>query len=110
AIASAHGCDAELVYDEGYPVTLNDAGATDRFFDVARRTLSAQTVHDLPEPFMGAEDFSYYSHEVPSCFFVLGLLPEGAREMPGLHHPKFDFNDDAIATGVELFCRLALAS
>lgn len=109
SIAKALGCEAELTYNEGYPVTLNDANATAHFFDIARGALSAATVHDLPEPFMGAEDFSYYCHEVPSCFFILGLLPKDAREMPGLHHPKFNFNDDAIATGVELFCRLALA-
>ncbi len=109
SIAKALNCEATLEYKDGYPVTLNDANATTNFFDIARSALPAATVHDLPEPFMGAEDFSYYCNQVPSCFFILGLLPEGAREMPGLHHPKFDFNDDAITTGVELFCRLALA-
>lgn len=109
SIAKALNCEATLEYKDGYPVTLNDANATANFFDIARSALPAATVHDLPEPFMGAEDFSYYCNQVPSCFFILGLLPEGAREMPGLHHPKFDFNDDAITTGVELFCRLALA-
>ena len=41
-------------------------------------------------------------------FFVLGLIPQGKSSMPDLHQPDFNFNDDAIATGVEMFCRLAL--
>jgi len=57
---------------------------------------------------MGGEDFSYYCEEVPSCFFALGLLPEGQERMPNLHSPHFDFNDNALATGVEMFCELAL--
>jgi metal-dependent amidase/aminoacylase/carboxypeptidase family protein len=39
---------------------------------------------------------------------VLGLIPHGKKSMPMLHQPDFDFNDDAIATGIEVFCRLAL--
>ena len=57
---------------------------------------------------MGGEDFAFYCHEVPSCFFALGLVPPGEETMPQLHQPTFDFNDDAIPVGVELFCRLAL--
>ena len=56
---------------------------------------------------MGGEDFSYYCREVPSCFFALGLLPEDKQEMAALHQPPFDFNDDAIALGVKMFCELA---
>ena len=75
---------------------------------MAADTLGPQQVIDLAEPVMGGEDFSYYTHVVPSCFFVLGLVPKGATAVPELHQPTFDFNDDAIATGVEVFCRLAL--
>ena len=57
---------------------------------------------------MGAEDFAFYGKVVPACFFVLGLRPDGQDAMPGLHHPAFDFQDGAIATGVEMFCRLVL--
>ena len=59
-------------------------------------------------PVMGGEDFSFYCNKVPSCFFALGMIPDGEDSMVQVHHPKFNFNDDAIATGVEMFCRLAL--
>jgi len=92
----------------GYPVTRNDPGAVDVFYDVARQTLGDERVLTLPQPVMGGEDFAFYCQKVPSCFFVLGLIPPGKKSVPDLHQPTFNFNDDAIATGVEMFCRLAL--
>ncbi|HWB18997.1 MAG TPA: amidohydrolase [Phycisphaerales bacterium] len=106
--AAAFGCMAELDYRLGYPVTLNDEGAVEVFNAVARETIGEQRVVDIPQPVMGGEDFSFYSQVVPACFFVLGLIPEGKKEMPDLHQPDFNFNDDAMATGIELFCRLAM--
>ncbi|MHC4107211.1 MAG: M20/M25/M40 family metallo-hydrolase, partial [Planctomycetota bacterium] len=64
-------------------------------------------VIDVPQPVMGGEDFAFYGQLVPACFFVLGLVPDGGA-MAELHQPTFNFNDDAIATGVEMFCQLAL--
>jgi len=94
----------------GYPVTRNDAGAADCFFRIADAAFGPERVERVPEAFLGGEDFSYYGACVPSCFFLLGLKPRGAREMPQLHQPDFDFNDDALAVGVEAMVRLALES
>ncbi len=78
------------------------------FNRIAKQSLGETRVLDIPQPVMGGEDFSFYSQKVPACFFVLGLIPPGKTAMPDLHQPDFDFNDDAIATGVEMFCNLAL--
>lgn len=110
AAAAVHGCTADARYVRGYPVTSNDANETERFGRIARRTLGEERVRTFERPVMGGEDFSFYAERVPGCFFALGLLPTGAASMPSLHHPAFDFNDDAIATGVEMFCRLAIES
>ncbi len=107
-IAKAHGCRMEYEYRLGYPVTRNDAVAVDIFNRLATDAFGEKRVVDLPQPVMGGEDFAYYCEVVPSCFFVLGLIPPGKKSVPDLHQPDFDFNDDAIATGVEMFCRLAL--
>jgi amidohydrolase len=107
--AQAHGCTADVNYMLGYPVTENHPDAVDTFNRVARTTVGPERVVDVPTPFMGGEDFSFYCHQVPSCFFLLGLLAPGVTSMPQLHQPTFDFNDDALATGIEMFCRLALA-
>jgi amidohydrolase len=107
-VAAGYGCSAQLDYRLNYPVTLNHSDMVEVFNAVARQTLGEQRVIDIPQPVMGGEDFSFYSQKVPSCFFVLGLIPPGKQSMPDLHQPDFNFNDDAIATGVEVFCRLAL--
>jgi len=106
-VASAHGCTAELDYRINYPVTLNDAAAVERFNLVANQTLGAERVRPVEQPVMGGEDFAFYAQRIPACFFVLGLIPPGESRMPALHHPAFDFTDEAIATGVEMFVALA---
>ena len=108
SIAIAHGCTAEVDLRDGYPVTCNDEFAVDTFFKIAKETIASKRVLPFEKPVMGGEDFSYYCQEVPSCFFAVGLLPEGVNEIPALHQPKFDFNDEAIRTGIQLFCALAL--
>jgi amidohydrolase len=107
-IASAHGCRAEVDYIIGYPVTFNSPEAVKIFREQAFTVVGEAQVVDVPQPFMGGEDFAFYCREVPSCFALLGLRPPEAGAFPDLHQPTFNFNDDAIATGVELFCRLAL--
>ncbi len=110
--AQAHGCEADIDWKPGYPVTHNDVKATAQFFHAAEHVVAAEHVFTVPEPFMGGEDFSYYGQRVPACFFLLGLLPDGqdADAAPKLHQPTFDFNDDAIPLGVRMMVQLALRS
>ncbi|MBL8763503.1 MAG: amidohydrolase [Phycisphaerae bacterium] len=106
--ARAHGCEAAVEWREGYPVTSNDAAATEVFFRVARGALGEPNVSLIEHPTMGGEDFSYYGQRVPACFFTLGLCPAGRTGYPTLHQPDFDFNDDALGVGIETMCALAL--
>ena len=106
--AAAHGCTAKVKWAEGYPVTHNDATETERVLAVAREAFGKDRVQVPEHATMGGEDFSYYGAHVPACFFFLGLRPPGPRDFPNLHTPEFDFNDDALPTGVEMLCRLAL--
>jgi amidohydrolase len=107
-VAVAMGCTAKIDWLESYPVTVNDPVATDVFFGVARRMLGTPRVDLVETPSMGGEDFSYFARQVPACFFMTGLRPNGAATYPSLHQPEFDFNDDALPLGIELFCRLAV--
>lgn len=110
--AAAHGCSADIAWHPGYPVTSNDAACAEHFFQIARSTLGEDRVELVHEPSMGGEDFSYYGHHVPACFFLLGLLPPGsdADAVPLLHQPAFDFNDDALPIGVRMMCALATSA
>lgn len=108
-VARAHGCTAQIRWNVGYPVVKNDKDMTGRFFELAREVLGETNVRLAETPVMGGEDFAYYAEHVPACFYFLGLRAEGAAGHPELHTPRFDFNDDAIATGVEMMARLALS-
>jgi amidohydrolase len=109
-VASAHGCTAKVNFIRGYPVTRNDADAHATFERAASLALGVDQVRPIEHPVMGGEDFSFYGECVPACFFFLGLLAPGETEMPSVHNARFDFNDHAIKTGVEVFCSLALGA
>ncbi len=57
---------------------------------------------------MAAEDFSYYSQEVPSCFYRLGTRNEVKGTTFGVHHPNFDIDEDALENGAGLLAYLAI--
>ena len=59
---------------------------------------------------MGGEDFAWYGEHARASFFALGIRPKSQATMPALHDGAFDFNDDAIAVGVEAMCRIALGT
>lgn len=107
-IAGAMGCTAEIEWNNGYPVTLNDKWATERYWKVVG-SLYGDRVQEEPEPTMGGEDFSFYGYKVPACFYYAGLLRDGDSNPAGLHTPKFDFNDAVIPDCVQAMCELALA-
>lgn len=109
-IADAFEMKAEIKVERGYPVVVNDAKAVERFLRVARNELGDEFVSDDAKPTMGGEDFAYYGAECPSCFYQLGLIPEGRDDFASVHTPYFDFNDDAIAVGVKLMTGLALST
>jgi hippurate hydrolase len=100
-VAAAHGARAEVRHFFGYPVTENDPGETDFALDVARGVVGEdQVIGDRP-PEMGAEDFGYMLRERPGAYVFLGTGP-GA----GLHHPAFDYNDEASPIGASYFVKL----
>jgi amidohydrolase len=107
--AQAHGCTADVSFAEGYPVTQNDPSLTASVREQLTTVHGRERVEEFPAPVMGAEDFSYYGQRVPACFFVLGTKVADAPLHP-LHSPKFDFNDQALETGVLSMCAIALGS
>ncbi len=108
-VASAFGATATVEWIVAYPVTFNTPSASVEFREVACKTLGEAQLHEEPHPSMGGEDFSFYGREIPASFFFLGLRPAGQDTYPGLHSPEFDFNDNAIPTGVEMMCELAMS-
>jgi hippurate hydrolase len=99
--AAAYGVTAEVDYDWGYPPTVNHPEETAFAADVAREIAGTAAVDAQTRREMGSEDFAYMLEARPGAYLFLGTGP-GA----GLHHPAFDFNDEAAPIGASFFARL----
>jgi amidohydrolase len=97
--AAAFGAQAKLTYRRNYPVLVNHERQTDFAASVAKQ-VGTQVDTDLP-PMMGAEDFSFMLNERPGAFIWVGN-----GESAGLHHPKYNFNDDVIPYGTSYWVKL----
>ncbi|WP_422371667.1 M20 aminoacylase family protein [Hoeflea sp.] len=101
-IAAAHGCKAQVKYLRNYPVTFNHADETDFAADVAASVAGEQGIEREQPPTMGGEDFSFMLEARPGAFIFMGN-----GDTASLHHPAYDFNDDAIPVGVSYWVKLA---
>ncbi len=100
-VAAAHGASAEVDYRFGYPVTINDPQEAAFAARVAEKLVGAENVDSERAAEMGAEDFSYMLQKVPGAYVFVGQ-----GDTAGLHHPEYDFNDEAAPIGASLYARL----
>jgi hippurate hydrolase len=101
-IAAATGTSIHLDYDANYPVTVNHPDETVLACDVAAVVAGEPNVHRAVPPVMGGEDFSYMLEARPGAFIFVGN-----GDTANLHHPKYDFNDEAIPHGISYWVKLA---
>ena len=99
--AASYGCEAEVVYNRGYPATYNSAEGVVTATKAARDVSGVEAVVDDFEPVMGSEDFSYMLEKRPGAYLFMGQGPSA-----GLHHPEYNFNDDVALVGASFFARL----
>jgi amidohydrolase len=99
-VAQITGAKIDLKYECGYPVTVNHAAQTEFATQVAREVAGEANVHETP-PLMGAEDFSYMLEARPGAFIFCGN-----GDSAGLHHPAYNFNDEAILYGTSYWIKL----
>ncbi|MEA2921149.1 MAG: hypothetical protein QOF07_1112 [Bradyrhizobium sp.] len=99
-VAQVTGTKIDLEYVRGYPVVVNHGPQTDFATQVAREVAGEANVHDMP-PLMGAEDFAYMLEKRPGAFIFCGN-----GDSAGLHHPAYNFNDEAIVFGTSYWIKL----
>jgi hippurate hydrolase len=103
-IAKGMQGDVALDYTFSYPLTVNDEAAANLALDLAEGLFGSESVLELPNPSMGAEDFSYFLESLPGAFIWLGI----GEDASGLHTPTFAFDEDILPRGAALLAALAM--
>lgn len=107
-IAASYRCEAKLKYIPQTPVLVNHDEPLEHLESVIDEVLGTQN-RVQAEPTLAGEDFSVYLQSIPGCFFWLGAgLAEHAEQAFGLHHPKYDLNEQCLAHGTALLASIAL--
>lgn len=106
--AAAFGATVQLDMEDLYPALINDGDLNRKMFALAQDLLGVQQVLQMPEPSLGADDFAFFSNQVPGCYFNVGAHCEG---MPGqtLHSPTFVPHEGSMETALLLLSAGALS-
>ncbi len=105
-ICQAMGAQGEVHYQHGYPHLKNDNDVVHAIETSLRDLQGQDNVLHMENPVMGSEDFSYYTHHVPSGFFILGGGWQDREFFPN-HHPKFNFDEKILKLGAMGLSKIA---
>ena len=100
-VARSFGAVGTVDFGSSYPVTENDPDAASFMADVAAGLVGEDRVERAVAPMMAAEDFSYMLGRRPGAYLFIGNGDSAA-----LHHPHYDFNDEAAPIGAAFWARL----
>lgn len=98
-LVASMGAEATIHIDVGYPFVLNDETLGNRARKLGEDYQGPDNVEET-ELRMGAEDFAYYSHQIPACFFRLGAGNKAKGISSGVHTPTFNIDENAIEIGM----------
>jgi amidohydrolase len=98
-IAASMGGSATVTIHRGYPPTINDGAVSELVRQAATDAVGEENVGTI-EPKLGGEDFSHYLRVKPGTFFFVGSRNEEEGIVHGHHHPRFDIDEDSLATGM----------
>ncbi|MBD2626794.1 M20 family metallopeptidase [Trichormus variabilis] len=99
-LCNSYGAKYQVNYRQGVPSVQNDYALTQLLQSSAEEAWSSEFVQVLPEPSLGAEDFSVYLEHAPGSMFRLGVGYKDRIINHPLHHPQFEVDESAIITGV----------
>jgi hippurate hydrolase len=103
--AETYGAQAVVTTTMGAPVTMNDHQAVNMARQAAGAVAGEENVRYLKEPPMSAEDFGFMLEAKQGAYILLGSKRAGAQNW-GLHHPRYDFNDEVLSLGASYWSAL----
>ncbi|MEO6187366.1 MAG: M20 family metallopeptidase [Ginsengibacter sp.] len=108
ATAGISGAQIDVEIDVGYPFVLNNISLSEKAKIQAEEFIGTEKVSET-ELRMGAEDFAFYSHIIPACFFRLGVGNVKENISSGVHTPTFNIDENAIENGMGIMAWLAVS-
>lgn len=106
-VAEAMNCQARVEVVRVTPAVINDAGLASKVQAAARRILPDSSLDTSPYLTMGAEDMAFMQEKVPGCYFFIGSNNAEKHLDYGHHHPRFDFDEEALIRGAALMAGAA---
>ncbi|MCR9141464.1 MAG: M20 family metallopeptidase [bacterium] len=100
-LCAAAGASFEFDYGRRYPPTINSERESAFVADAVRDIFGSDALVTNYPPSMGSEDFSFMLEQRPGCYVKLG-----AGDGPGLHNPRYDFNDEILGAGAAFWVGL----
>ena len=107
ALVHSLGAEVDVKIDVGYPFVFNDVQLSEEAKLLALKYAGAENVFET-ELRMGAEDFAYYSHKIPGCFFRLGAGNKEKNITSNVHTPTFNIDEAAIEHGIGMMAWMAM--
>jgi hippurate hydrolase len=109
-VAAAHDAQVEVTFHDGYPVTVNNNDAAKFSLGVARELLGNNAVVEMPNPVMGAEDFSYVLNRIPGSMMFLGGTPHDRdfTKAASNHSNRVYFDEAAMVDGMAVYAAMAM--
>ena len=99
-------CDVQI--KKGYPVLKNDEASTKQAEQYSKELLGKNRIKPL-EIRMTAEDFAYYTREIPGIFYRLGVRNKSRGIISPLHSSSFNIDEKALETGMANMAWLAIS-
>lgn len=102
----AFGATSHYHFNDGYPALINNESVTQEVILAAQAVLGFNSITKYQT--LAAEDFAFFAERIPSCYFFLGAGNSQKNCDYPHHHPKFNIDEEALISGMEIFTKLIL--
>ena len=101
-VGETMGCKVDILMQRVTPAVINNDDIAGKVQSVAQKVLGESTLDTNAYLTMGAEDMAFMQEKVPGCYFFIGSNDKERHLDYGHHHPKFDFDEEALSRGAAL--------